>query len=149
VAATTGKTAAAATTFTGNEVIEAYQSVSAQYRPGLKAVISQAGESLLSRLTDDNGMYIWRQGLAAGNPDTLCGVPLGTDPQGPALTTGLKPLVFYNPTNFHVRNCMNGRVFYDVSTEAQFTQFNRVIRIAKWIDCDAGDAGGCKSLTLA
>lgn len=149
VAATTGKTAASATTFTGDEVIEAYQSVAAQYRPGLRAVISQAGESLLSRLKDLNDNYIWRSGMVAGNPDQIQGVPLYVDPQGPALTTGKKPLVFYNPSNFHVRWCMGGRLMLDVSTEAQFTQFNRVIRIAQWMDCDAGDAGGCKSLTLA
>lgn len=149
VAATTGKTAVGTTSFTGDEVIEAYQSVSAEYRGGLRAVISQAGESLLSRLKDGDGNYIWRQGLVAGMPDSLLGCQLGVDSQGPALTTGLKPLVFYNPRNFHVRWCMGGRTDFAVSTEAQFTQWNRVVRIARWFDCDAGDAGGCKSLTLA
>lgn len=149
VAATTGATAASATTFTGDEVISTYQSVSAQYRPGLRAAISQSGETRLSQLKNAEGNYLWRQGLAAGTPDTLLGVPLFVDPQGPALTTGKKPLVFYSPRNFHVRMCMGGRTDYAVSTEAQFTKWNRVVRIARWIDCDAGDSGGCKSLTLA
>lgn len=149
IAATTGKTAASDTTFTGDEVIDTYQSISAQYRPGLRCAISQSAESKLSKLKNGQGDYIWRSGMIAGNPDSIQGVPCFVDPQGPALTTGLKPIVFYNPTNFHVRWCMGGRVMYDVSTEAQFTKFNRVIRIAQWMDCDAGDAGGCKSLTLA
>ena len=149
VGAATGKTAASSTTFTATEVVEAFNALGAEYWPGAVAFVSQAAFGLLLTLRDLEDRPLFMASYAAGAPDRLLGLPCYVDAQGPALTTGKKPIVFGQPSHYHVRIGMGGGVAYEVSDEVQFTAFNRVVRIAQWVDAKIGVAGAFSALTLA
>jgi len=149
VGAATGKTAANVNTFTADEVVQAFTALGAEYWPGAAAFVSQAGFGLLLTLRDLEDRPLFMPSYAAGAPDRLLGLPCYVDAQGPALTTGKKPVVFGQPAHYHVRLGMGGGVAYEVSDEAEFAAFNRVVRIAQWVDGQIGVAAAFSALTLA
>jgi len=150
-AAPTGATSATGspTTFTAGNLISTYQSIMAAYRPGLRCVASQAAESIIMQLVDDMGRYMYQSGLAFGAPNSLLGIPLSIDPQGPACTASNTVVVFLQPEHFHVRYGMGGGVRVDVSTDYLFPKFCRVLRVGCWVDSELGVAGAASGLTLA
>jgi len=50
-----------------------------------------------------SGQYLWQPGLQAGQPDTLMGRPVYTDPNIAAIGTGNRIVVFGDPRAFFVR----------------------------------------------
>lgn len=55
-------------------------------------------------IKDTQGNYIWRPGLEAGQGDTLFGRPVRTDPDMPAIATGVKAVVFGDISAYVIRD---------------------------------------------
>lgn len=72
---------------TADTVIDLFYTLHSKYRKNAVWVMSSAIAAQLQKLTNKNGDYIWRDGLAAGAPATLLGLPvhyLETMPAGGA-----------------------------------------------------------------
>lgn len=146
-AATSGKTAASATTFSADELKDLMMSILPAYRRSASWLFGSAAYALLSKLKDDNGTYLWVPGLLEGMPDRLYGRPCYEEPDFPACTTGLKPVGFGDVGKFWVRNI--GDVVFERSDEAAFTAFEVYFRFAQFIDSELIDPNAFKVLTLA
>lgn len=73
-AAELGRTAASATAITGDDVIRLEHSVDPAYRTGNASFMLHDSIAMeVSLLKDTTGQYIWRPGLAEGQPDRLRG----------------------------------------------------------------------------
>lgn len=73
-AAEVGRTAASATAITGDDVIRLEHSVDPAYRTGASAFMLHDSIAMeVSLLKDTTNQYIWRPGLAEGQPDRLRG----------------------------------------------------------------------------
>jgi HK97 family phage major capsid protein len=77
---TTYKTLASATAITADELIEAKFTLPIAYRRNARWVIHDSAVLAISKLKDNDGQYIWRTGLQAGEPDVLLGHPVSIDP---------------------------------------------------------------------
>ena len=146
VAAAVGVTAASSTTFTADEVIDTYGALSAEYWTGLQCVMSQAAYLIACKLKDDNGDYLLLPDVRGGLPNSVLGVPVHVDAQGLSMAATHSVVTFFQPSHFHVRYGMGGRLFMDVSTDYKFTLWNRYIRCARWLDCNMGIAAAASSL---
>jgi len=93
-AATTGVTAAGATTITADEIIDLKHSVTAEYRGDAKFMMADATLKLIRQLKDGNSQYLWQPGLQADVPDRLLGNPVVTSENCPAATTGLDSILY-------------------------------------------------------
>ena len=88
-----GVTAAATNAITADEVISLVYSLKAPYRRNAKFLMHDQTISLLRKLKDGNGAYLWQPSVQAGEPDRLLGYPIYTSPYVPtvaseALTVG-------------------------------------------------------------
>lgn len=66
----------------------------APYRQNATWLMSSLTAAAISKLKDDTGAFIWREGLAAGAPATLLGRPVEIDEGMPAPTAGNLPVAF-------------------------------------------------------
>ncbi|MEM8668732.1 MAG: phage major capsid protein [Planctomycetota bacterium] len=73
---TLGVTAASATAFTADEIINLQHSVDPAYRAGAGFMMHDLIVSGVRKLKDSDGQYLWQSGLQAGTPDTLLGATL-------------------------------------------------------------------------
>lgn len=60
----------------GDVLIQALYGLKAQYRANAVWAMNRSTTSLTRRLKDSDGEYIWRAGIAAGQPATLLGYPV-------------------------------------------------------------------------
>lgn len=67
---------AALTDITGDILIDLFYSLHSKYRKNAVWVMSSQIAARLQKLTNKNGEYIWRDGLAVGAPSTLLGRPV-------------------------------------------------------------------------
>lgn len=72
-------------------------SVKAQYRKGAKWIYHRDGVKMISKLKDGEGQYLWKTGIAGGEPDTLAGHPVLESEYAPStFTTGKYVGIFGN-----------------------------------------------------
>ena len=146
ILAASGKTAAAKTTFTYDELTDLYLSV----LPGARArgswICGSTAFGIIFKMKDADGRPFMQPAPAAGMADTLMGKPIREDAWYPACTTGLKPVTFGDVSAFHVRRIGGIRIERDDSV--YFTQFESVIRFAAFIDSTLFDTSKVKALTL-
>lgn len=93
-ASTLGKTAAATTDITFDELLDLEASIDPAYRANAAWAMKDATALILRRKKDGDGQYIWRDNLQAGAPDMLLGHPVRIIQEMPAATTGLKSVLF-------------------------------------------------------
>jgi len=103
-----GKTAASATAITADEIIDLYHSLDIAYRPNASFMAADATFKSLRKLKASGGEYLWKAGgldasLSSGFEDTLFGKPAITNSDMPAMTTGLKSMLFGDFSKFAVR----------------------------------------------
>jgi len=144
----TGVTAAATTTFTFDEVIGVFNALSAEYWANAKWLFSQSAFGIALKLKDDEGDYLVLPDVRGNVPNTILGKPVFVDAQGTTVAASVPACAVGDWSHFHVRYGMGGRLFMDVSTEFQFTQWNRVIRAAIWTDSQPGVAAAFSSLVM-
>lgn len=71
-----------------------FWSLGASYRANAVWLMSSATASIIDRLKDDNGQYLWRDSTAAGAPPTLLGRPVEIDENLPPVAAGTLPVWF-------------------------------------------------------
>ena len=91
--ATTGVTAASATTFTADELIDLVYSLKAPYRKHARFLFNDQTIKAVRKLKDGNGQFLWQPGLN-GQPDTLLGYRYETSYHMPLIGAGAKPILF-------------------------------------------------------
>ena len=99
---TAGVTAAATTAVTTDELIRLKHALGRGYRKQAVWLAADSTVSIISRLKDGNGQYMWRPGLLADEPDMLLGRPIVTSDDIPAMTTGLKAVWFGAPSYYYI-----------------------------------------------
>lgn len=85
---------AAATALSADDIKKLKFRLRAPYRANAAYLMHDTTALAVSLLKDDNGQYLWRQGLAEGEPDTLSGRPLYTSPYMPEIGAGQKSILF-------------------------------------------------------
>ena len=91
--AATGVTAASATTFTADELIDLVYSLKAPYRKHARFLFNDQTIKAVRKLKDGNGQFLWQPGLN-GQPDTLLGYRYETSYHMPLIGAGAKPILF-------------------------------------------------------
>jgi len=82
----TGNTA---TAISADNLIEVKYALKAQYRNGAQWIFHRDAIKMISKLKDGEGQYLWQQGLAAGQPDTILNLPVNESEYAPStFTTG-------------------------------------------------------------
>lgn len=62
--------------------------------------------SMLRKLKDTNGAYLWQPSLQAGQPDRLLGYPLYTSPYVPTVKAAAMPIAFGDFSNYWIADRM-------------------------------------------
>ena len=94
VGAQVGVTAAAADKITMDEVIDLFYSLRAPYRRNAVFIMNDQTISLLRKLKDGQGQYLWQPSVTAGTPDTILNRPVYTSGFMPTIATGNKTILF-------------------------------------------------------
>jgi HK97 family phage major capsid protein len=89
-----GKTAAAATSLTFDDVIGLYYSLKAPYRNKAVFITNEATVELLQKLKDSNQQYIWKPSISDGVPNMIFNRPVYTSSYMPAVAAGTKAIAF-------------------------------------------------------
>ncbi len=85
-----------ATTITSDALIDLVYSLRAPYRTGAAWLMNSDSARIISKLKDGSGDYLWRQSLASGQPDALCGFPVEYSEDMPAIAGDAFPIAFGN-----------------------------------------------------
>lgn len=99
---TVGVTAASATAITVDEVINLVYALKSPYRRNAKFLMNDATVSLLRKLKDNNGAYLWQPSVQAGEPDKLLGYDLYTSPYVPTVAAGAFAIAFGDFQNYWI-----------------------------------------------
>ena len=115
-----------------DNLIDLLYSVTAPYRnrPTAKWVIKDSTAASLRKIKDTTNNYIWQPAVVAGQPDSLLGKPILTDPYMPATGTTAKSVIFGDLSSYAVR-VVNGIRFErsdDVRFDSDQVTFRAVIR---------------------
>jgi HK97 family phage major capsid protein len=105
-AASAGKTAAATTAVTYDEIIDLVHSVDPAYRqsPKVRFMFNDLTLAAIRKLKDGEGRYIWSAGdIQLGVPGTISGYRYSINQAMPAMTTGLKSMIFGDLGKYYVR----------------------------------------------
>ena len=105
VAATTGKTTAAADAITFQEIIDHIHSVDPAYRIGAGFMTHDNIIQYLRKLTDGIGQPLWQNGMREGVPDALYGYPITVNQDmASSLTTTYITALFGQLSAYKVRD---------------------------------------------
>jgi HK97 family phage major capsid protein len=101
----TSVAAAGSAAITADDIIDLYHSPATAYRANGAFLMKDSTLKAVRKLKEggSSGQYLWQPGLAAGQPDTLLGRPVYTDPNIAAIGTGNRIVVFGDPRAFFVR----------------------------------------------
>ena len=99
---TVGVTAASATAITVDEVISLVYALKSPYRRNAKFLMHDATVSLLRKLKDTNGAYLWQPSVQAGEPDRLLGYEIYTSPYVPTVAAGALTVAFGDFKNYWI-----------------------------------------------
>lgn len=97
-----GVTAASATAITVDEIINLVHALKAPYRKNAKFLMNDATVSLLRKLKDQNGQYLWQPSVQAGTPDRLLGYEIHTSPYVPVAEAGALVIAFSDFKNYWI-----------------------------------------------
>jgi HK97 family phage major capsid protein len=105
--ATTGVTGAASVSgaFTADNLIDLYFSVIAPYRNSTSCawIMKDATLAAVRKLKDSQNQYLWQPSLIVGQPDTLLGKPVFTDPNVAAVALSAKSVIFGDISAYYAR----------------------------------------------
>lgn len=97
-----GVTSASATAITVDEIISLVYALKSPYRRNAKFLMNDATVSLLRKLKDNNGAYLWQPSVQAGQPDKLLGYDLYTSPYVPTVEAGAFAIAFGDFQNYWI-----------------------------------------------
>jgi HK97 family phage major capsid protein len=143
---TLGKTAAAQTTFTSDEIMDLYLSVAKSSRMRGEFVAGTTAYGIMLKWKDDEGRYLVTNPTASEAPSFM-GKAIREDAGYQATTTGLVPVTFGDMTAYWVR-WSRGLEFTRDDSFA-FSKFQSTFRFAAWYDSILLDTLAVKHLLMA
>ena len=97
-----GVTAASANTVTVDELISLVYALKSPYRRNAKFLMNDATVSLIRKLKDGNGAYLWQPSVQAGQPDRLLGYEIYTSPYVPIVAADAFVVAFGDFNNYWI-----------------------------------------------
>ena len=97
-----GVTAASANTVTVDELISLVYALKSPYRRNAKFLMNDATVSLIRKLKDGNGAYLWQPSSQAGQPDRLLGYEIYTSPYVPTVAADAFVVAFGDFNNYWI-----------------------------------------------
>ena len=107
---TVGVTTASGTAITVDEVISLVYALKSPYRRNAKFLMNDATVSILRKLKDQNGAYLWQPSVQAGEPDRLLGYAIYTSPYVPTVAAGSLAIAFGDFKNYWIGDRMGRTV---------------------------------------
>ena len=98
------------TNITCDNIIELVHSLKSPYRRNAVFLMNDSTISMLRKLKDTNGAYLWQPSLQAGQPDRLLGYPLYTSPYVPVVKAEAMPIAFGDFSNYWIADRMGRSV---------------------------------------
>lgn len=105
-----GKTTAAATAITLDEILDLYYSLRSPYRAKAVFITNDTTVKTIRKLKDSNGQYLWQPAITASAPDTILGKPIYTSTYVPAIAAGAKTVAFGDFSYYWIAD-RQGRTF--------------------------------------
>lgn len=145
--ASTGVTTAVNTGFTADELIDTYHSLLSPYRKNASWIMNDSTVKVARKFKDTTNQYLWQPGLAAGQPDTLLGRPVYTDPNVAAVAASARVAVFGDIAQAYiVRDVQDAQTqilteLYAANGQVGFRTFLRT-------DGDVRDTAAVKALVI-
>lgn len=87
-----------------DSLLALYHSIIMAYRNRASWLLKDATVLGLRKVKDVNGQYLWQPGMQAGQPDTLLGRPLYTDPDMPTMAANAKAVLFGDFSYYVIRD---------------------------------------------
>lgn len=113
-----------------DQLISLVYSLKAKYRRNAAWLMATGTVEAIRKLKDDNGNYLWRPGLDAGEPSTLLSRPLHEEDEMPELADGEFSIAFGDFKRGYVIADIHGtRVLRDPYTRKPFVQFYTTKRV--------------------
>lgn len=88
--------------FTADELISLVYALKSPYRRNAKFLMNDATVSMIRKLKDGNGAYLWQPSVQAGQPDRLLGYELHTSPYVPVVAGGAFTVAFGDFKNYWI-----------------------------------------------
>jgi HK97 family phage major capsid protein len=103
-----------------DHLIDLYHSVIAPYRKSMSCrwIMNDTTAGRVRKLKTTDGQYIWQPSVVAGQPDTILGKPVLTDPNVAAVGSSAKSVIFGDISQYFVR--FAGGVRFERSDEFAF-----------------------------
>ena len=101
-----GLTLTSTTNITCDNIIELVHSLKSPYRRNAVFLMNDSTVSMIRKLKDTNGAYLWQPSLQAGQPDRLLGYPLYTSPYVPTVKAEAMPIAFGDFSNYWIADRM-------------------------------------------
>lgn len=95
-----GVTTASTTTITADEIINLIYALKRPYRKNAAFIINDQTLSILRKLKDGNGAYIWQPSYQVGEPDSLLGYPVYTSAYVPTVAVG-NPVIAFGDYSYY------------------------------------------------
>lgn len=105
-----GITLTSTTNINCDNIIDLVHSLKSPYRRNAVFLMNDATISMLRKLKDTNGAYLWQPSLQAGEPDRLLGYPLYTSPYVPTVAAEALPIAFGDFSNYWIADRMSRSV---------------------------------------
>ena len=105
-----GLTLTSTTNITCDNIIELVHSLKSPYSRNAVFLMNDSTISMLRKLKDTNGAYLWQPSLQAGQPDRLLGYPLYTSPYVPTVAAEALPIAFGDFSNYWIADRMGRSV---------------------------------------
>ncbi|MEU8086331.1 phage major capsid protein [Micromonospora sp. NPDC049101] len=109
-ATTSGVNAATVSAITFENLLDLQYSLTAPYRRNGVYLFNDSAVPVLSKIKDTTGNYLWRPSVQAGEPDTIWGKPVITDPNMPIAGASAKVGLFGDPSKYLIRQVNQLRV---------------------------------------
>lgn len=95
-----GVTTASTTAITADEIINLIYALKRPYRKNAAFIINDQTLSILRKLKDGNGAYIWQPSYQVGEPDSLLGYPVYTSAYVPTVAVG-NPVIAFGDYSYY------------------------------------------------
>lgn len=92
----------ASDTIKADEVVDLVYTLKRPYRKNAAFIMSDATLSVIRKLKDSNGNYLWQPALAAGEPDRLLGYPVYTSAYMPKIEKGAAVIAFGDYSYYNI-----------------------------------------------
>jgi HK97 family phage major capsid protein len=117
-----GVTAASATSFTADELMDLEHAVDRAYRLKARFMLSDNALGVVKKLKDGAGRYLWLASPADGEPDTILGHPYTINQDVPAIAPSAKSILFGDFSKYYIRRITGARVLRLIERYADYNQ---------------------------